>query len=151
MKVFKSMSVMLAALILAVACGKEETPVIEYLDVTPNNIAGEWKLVEWNGSPLNSDTYFYVDFIRKDREFVIYQNFDSIGDLPHKVEGNYNIELDIELGAVLVGNYKYDGGMWAHEYDVNNLTKNSMEWVAVDDPTFTQKFERCEIPSGIKE
>ena len=150
MKVFKSMSVMFAALILAVACGKEETPVIEYLDVTPNNIAGEWKLVEWNGSPINSDTYFYIEFIRKDREFVIYQNFDSIGDLPHKVEGNYNVELDIELGAILIGNYKYDGGMWSHDYDVNNLTKNSMEWIAVDDATFTQKFERCEIPAELK-
>lgn len=150
MKVFKSMSVMFTVLILAVACGKEETPVIEYLDVTPNNIAGEWKLVEWNDAPLNSDTYFYVDFIRKDREFVIYQNFDSIGNLPHTVEGNYNIELDIELGAILVGNYKYDGGMWSHDYDVNNLTKDSMEWVAVDAPSFTQKFERCEIPAELK-
>ena len=137
--------------IAAVSCEKDSMPEeAPQLEVNANNISGQWELVEWNGSPLNSDTYFYVDFIRKDREFVIYQNFDSIGDLPHKVEGNYNIEIDIELGAILVGNYKYDGGMWSHDYEVNNLTKDSMEWVAVDDPSFTQKFERCEIPAEIK-
>ena len=148
MKVFKSISVMFAALILAVACDKENAPVIEYLDVTPNNIAGEWKLVEWNGSPLDSNTYFYVEFIRKDLEFVIYQNFDSIGELPHKVEGNYAIEN--ELGAVIIGKYKYDGGFWSHDYEVKNLTKDSMKWVAVDEPSFVQKFERCEIPAEFK-
>ena len=150
MKVFKSMSVMFAALVLAVACGKEETPVVEYLEVTPNNIAGEWKLVEWNGAALSGDTYFYVEFIRKDREFVIYQNFDSMGQIAHTTEGNFNIQLDVELGAILVGKYKYDGGLWSHDYEVNNLTKSSMEWIAVDDPSFTQKFERCEIPAELK-
>lgn len=150
MKVFKSMSVMFAALVLAVACGKEEAPVIEYLDVTPNNIAGEWKLVEWNGAELSPETYFYVEFVRKDREFTIYQNFDSMGNIAHTSEGNFNIELDVELGPIIVGQYKYDGGLWSHDYEVNNLTKDSMEWIAADDPTFVQKFERCEIPAELK-
>ena len=150
MKVFKSMSVMFAALVLAVACGKEETPVIEYLDVTPNNLAGEWKLVEWSGAELSAETYFYVEFVRKDREFTIYQNFDSMGNISHMTQGNFNIELDVELGPIIVGQYKYDGGLWSHNYEVNNLTKDSMEWIAVDDSTFVQKFKRCSIPEELK-
>jgi hypothetical protein len=150
MKVFKSIALMFAAMVLAVSCSKDEPVVVEYLDVTPNNIAGEWKLVEWNGAALNADTYFYVNFVRKDREFVIYQNFDSIGNGAHKAEGNYSIAMDVELGAIISGNYKWDGGFWAHEYEVNNLTKTTMEWVATDDSTFVQKFERCDIPAELK-
>ena len=37
------------AAVVSVSCGKKD-PVVEYLDVTPNNIAGEWKLVEWDGT-----------------------------------------------------------------------------------------------------
>ena len=150
MKVFKSIAFMFAAMVLAVACGKEEPVVVEYLDVTPNNIAGEWKLVEWNGAALSADTYFYINFVRKDREFTIYQNFDSIGNFPHTADGNYSISVDIELGAIISGSYKWDGGFWSHDYEVNNLTETTMEWVATDDPSFVQKFERCDIPSELK-
>lgn len=151
MNIFKSMFVMLAAAVLAVSCGKENNePVVEYLDVTPNNLAGEWQLVEWKGEALNAETYFYIDMIRKDREYVIYQNFDSMGSMPHVITGNYNIETDLELGAIIRGKYDYDGGFWSHEYEVNDLTKTSMTWVAVDDPTFVQKFVRAEIPSDLK-
>lgn len=146
----KSIVVMLTAAVLAVSCGKEKLPQVEYLEVTPNNIAGEWQLVRWNHEPLDEATYFYVDFVRKDKTFTIYQNFDSIADMPHVVTGEFNLETDLEHGVFIIGMYDYDEGHWAHNYYVRNLTKDSMEWVAVDDDTFVQEFVRTSIPSEIK-
>lgn len=145
----KSMFFVLAAL-LTVACNREEQPVVEYLDVTPNNISGEWQLVEWKGAALDEDTYFYIDLVRKDREFVIYQNFDSMGNMPHVMTGNFNIETDLVKGAIITGMYDYSEGFWAHQYEVNDLTANTMTWVAVDDAEFVQKFVRCEITAELK-
>ena len=124
--------------------------MVEYLDVTPNNISGQWQLVEWCGKPLEEGIYFYVEFVRKDQTFTIYQNFDSMGDMPHVVTGRFNIDEDVEKGAVIWGDYDYDGGFWAHEYEVNNLTEDSMEWIAVDDPSFIQRFVRIAIPDDLK-
>lgn len=145
----KSIIGMLAAVVLAASCDKEQ-PVQEYLDVTPNNIAGEWELVEWKGAALDEGTYFYIDLVRKDKEFTIYQNFDSMGEMPHVVTGNFNLETDVLLGAIIRGVYDYSEGYWSHQYEVNDLTENTMTWVALDDPTFVQKFVRCTIPSELK-
>lgn len=150
MKLLKSLFFMFAAMAAIVSCSKE-TPVKKYLDVTPNNISGEWKLVEYNGAALEGDTYFYIEFIRKDGEYVIYQNFDSMGQLPHKVTGRFRIYTDQVNGAIISGDYDFDGGLWSYEYDVNNLTETTMDWLAIsDDSSFEQKFERCQIPEGIK-
>lgn len=147
----KSMIVVFAAALLAVSCDKE-APVVEYLDVTPNNISGQWQLVKWNGSDLSEGSYFYMDLVRKETKFTIYQNFDSMADMPHVVTGEFSIETDAELGAVISGMYDYDEGFWAHKYIVRNLTKDSMEWIASDDPSFVQEFVRVyEIPTSIKQ
>ena len=147
----KSLIVLLAAAMLAVSCDKE-VPAVEYLDVTPNNISGQWQLVKWNGSDLAEGSYFYMDLVRKESKFAIYQNFDSMADMPHVVPGEFSIETDVELGAVISGMYDYDEGFWAHKYIVRNLTKDSMEWIASDDPTFVQEFIRVsEIPDSIKQ
>ena len=146
----KSIFVMLVMALASVSC-TEETPVIEYLDVTPNNLSGKWQLVEWNGTPLAENTYFYIEFVRKDRKYTIWQNFDSMGSLPHKVTGIYNIGTDVELGAILSGMYDYDEGFWAHDYEVNDLTGSAMVWVATDEPAFVQKFIRVEsLPEDLK-
>ena len=63
MNKIKTMIQMLLASLLLLSCGKEE-PAVEYLEVTSNNISGEWKLVEWRGSALQDDTYFYIDLVR---------------------------------------------------------------------------------------
>lgn len=137
-----------AVWLLAVACGKEE-PVITYLEVTPNNVSGEWKLVEWNGVALDAGTYFYIDLVRKDRKFTIYQNFDSMGDMPHEITGEFNIELSDIGEPVMRGTYDYGEGLWSHKYLVKELTETSMKWIAVDDPAFIQKFVRTSIPSEL--
>ena len=141
----------MAVFAVVASCTKEK-PVVEYLDVTPNSISGSWELVLLNDSELQEGTYLYLDFVRKDRTFAIYQNFDSMSDYPHVVTGEFNIEMDVELGAIIRGIYDYDEGFWAHEYEVNNLTESSMEWVATDDPSFVQKFKRIpSIPENLKD
>ena len=149
MKLFRTIIMVLSAAVVLASC-TEETPVVEYLDVTPNNISGEWELVQWNGNALDDGTYFYIEFIRKDRKYVIYQNFKSIGEFPQVLTGTFNIETDVELGAIIRGMYDFDGGYWAHDYEVNNLTSGQMEWVAVDDIEFTQKFVKSKIPAELK-
>ena len=139
----------MAVFAVVASCTKEK-PVVVYLDVTPNSISGSWELVLLNDSELQEGTYLYVDFVRKERTFAIYQNFDSIDQQPHVLTGTFSIETDVERGAIIRGIYDYDGGFWAHQYEVNDLTENSMEWVAVDDPSYVQKFVRTSIPESIK-
>lgn len=145
----KSLIAILFAAFITVSCSKEEQKS-PYLEVTANNISGQWQLVEWNGAPLSDDTYFYVEFVRKDSKFTIYQNFDSMGDMPHVVTGEFNIEIDLEAGAIIRGMYDYDGGFWSHKYEIDDLTDNSMIWTAVDDPGFVQKFVRADIPDQVR-
>jgi PBP1b-binding outer membrane lipoprotein LpoB len=40
MKLFRTIIMVLSAAVVLASC-TEETPVVEYLDVTPNNISGE--------------------------------------------------------------------------------------------------------------
>ena len=143
MNKLKSILAVLAVAVLTIACQKESTDSKgQFLEVTPNNISGKWQLVEWNGESLKAGTYFYIEFIRKDRKFTIWQNFDSISDNAHVSTGAFNIEMDVESGAIVSGKYDYDGGFWSHDYEVNDLTSTTMIWVASDNKSFTQKFVR---------
>ena len=143
-KTFKSfISVLFASLIL-VSCGKEQPEVIEYLDVNANNISGSWELVDWNGSALQEGTYVFINLVRNDRTYTMYQNIDSFGDIPHVITGRYFIETDPAVGAVIRGDYDHDSGDWAHRYIVKDLTATSMTWVAKDNPEYIQKYERVE-------
>ena len=149
MKRLKSILAVLVVAVLAIACQKEQSGTqVEYLDVTPNNISGKWRLVEWDGQPLAEGTYFYIEIVRKDKKYTIWQNFGSIPENAHKVTGSYNIVTDVLLGAIIRGKYDFDGGLWAYDYEVNDLTSDRMTWVAIDDDnSFTQKFVRVsDIP-----
>ena len=142
MNKFKSILAILVVAVLAIACQKESDSNGQFLEVTPNNVSGKWQLVEWNGESLADGTYFYIEFIRKDKKFTIWQNFDSISENAHVSSGTYNIEMDVEIGAVMSGKYDFDGGFWSHDYEVNDLTSSTMTWVATDNKSFTQKFVR---------
>ena len=131
------------ALIMA-SCTEKPVETIEYLEVNAHNISGKWELVQWNGSSLTEGTYVYLNIVRNDRTYTMYQNLDSFTNVPHVVTGSYFIEYDPELGAILRGNYDHDSGDWAHRYIVKDLTADQMYWVAKDDPAFIQKFIRVE-------
>lgn len=140
----KTLMAAVAAAFICAACVKDEPVVIEYLDVNANNISGSWELVEWNGAPLQQGTYVFLDIVRKDNTYTIYQNVDSFSDMPHTVTGKFFLETDPALGAVIRGNYDHDSGDWAHRYIVLELTKDSMKWVAKDNPEYIQVYKRIE-------
>ena len=132
-----------------VACDNEpEVPVEPQLEVTANNIAGEWQLSSWKGAPLAEGSYVYLAFDRRERTFCIYQNLDSFST--RVLTGGFYIETDPELGAIIRGCYDYDRGDWAHRYVVTSLTANEMVWVAKDDPEDISIYIRTEIPAEIK-
>ena len=136
-----------------ISCVEKETPIAEpQLDVNAHNISGSWKLVEWNGSALNESTYMYVNFVRNDKTFTIYQNLDSFNNVPHVATGTFYIETDMELGAIIRGMYDYDSGDWSHRYIVKSLTASEMIWIAKDDDTYIQKFAKVDsIPVAEQE
>lgn len=148
MKRFKNIlaSALAALSFFAVSCDRNDItePQVEYLDVNANNISGKWELVEWNGNALTTGTYVFMEIVRNDRTFKIYQNLDSFSDVPHVVSGSYYIETDPELGAIIRGVYDHDSGDWAHRYIIKDLTASEMTWVAKDDPDYIQKYVRVE-------
>lgn len=81
----------LLALIATAFCAcDDDKSYVAPLDVTPNNLAGTWQLVQWNGAPLAEGSYVYIEFIRKDQKYVMYQNLDSFG--ARKLTGRFAIE-----------------------------------------------------------
>ncbi len=130
-------------------CSSDDEYVEPQLDVTPHNISGEWQLASWHqGLKPAEGTYVYLSFERKDSRFTIYQNIDSFQ--AHTATGQFAIELDPELGAVIRGQYDYDGGDWAHRYLVKSLTAKEMVWVAKDDATDVSVYVRTEIPASVR-
>ena len=150
MNIIKKITILLAAVLMA-SCAEKEEPIV-YLDVNAHTISGSWQLMEWNGIAMNETTYMYVNFVRNDKTYTMYQNLDSFVDVPHVVTGSFYIETDLELGAVIRGNYDYDSGDWAHRYIVKDLTETEMTWIAKDDETYVQKFVRVDsIPADVTE
>lgn len=139
-------SLLAAAAMIAVSCEKNDVSdkEVAQLEVNAHTVSGKWKLMEWNGSGLTEGTYMYIDIVRNDKTYTMYQNMDSFTDVPHIVTGSYYLYTDLELGALIRGNYDYDGGDWAHRYIIKSLTENDMLWVAKDDSSFTQYFVRVE-------
>ncbi len=143
MNIIKKTTILIISIFAMAACAEKEEPVV-YLDVNAHNISGSWQLVEWNGMAMTDSTYMYVNFVRNDRTFTIYQNIDSFTGIPHVATGTFYIDTDMELGAIIRGMYDYDSGDWAHRYIVRELTATSMKWVAKDDSGYVQVFERVE-------
>ena len=143
MKSIKFFMIALCVLV-ASACDKNDLSQTEpvYLEVNANNISGQWELAEWNGAAMQEGTYVYLDIVRNDRTYTMYQNPDSFSDVPHVVTGSYFLETDPELGAIIRGNYDHDSGDWSHRYIIRDLTADEMTWVAKDDASFVQKFVR---------
>ena len=149
MNIVKTILAVALAAMTMVSCDKKDQsePAEPQLEVNANNISGNWELVKWNEAELEEGTYVYINFVRNDRTYTMYQNLDSFSNVPHVVSGSYFIDTDPELGAIIRGNYDHDSGDWAHRYIVKSLTATKMVFVAKDDATFIQEFARIsEIP-----
>lgn len=141
---FAVLSLALAAL---GSCDDDIT-YITPMEVTPNNIAGTWYLAEWNGEAPAEGSYVYIELIRKDTRYKMYQNIDSFS--ARKIEGRYAIYTDQELGAIIRGEYDNSVGDWRHRYIVTDLDETSMVWTAKDDPSDVSLYKRCDgIPEEI--
>ncbi len=149
MKRFILLTISLLA-ITFVACDQPapEEPTEPQLEVTANNIAGEWKLTEWKGEPLAEGSYVYLSIDRRERSYVLYQNLDSFST--RVLTGSFFIETDPERGAVIRGNYDYDRGDWANRYCVISLTANEMVWASSNNVVDQSVYTRTQIPDEIK-
>lgn len=130
------------------ACSDDEGYQKPAMDVTPNNIAGTWRLQSWSGGDMAEGSYVYIDFVRSDRTYTLYQNIDS--QQLRTITGRYYIELDAEYGAIIRGNYDYGNGDWAHRYIVTELTAERMVWTAMDNTKDVSVYVRAELPEGFK-
>lgn len=150
MKNFWKMMALAALLIVGVGCGPiegGEMPEPE-LEVTPNNIAGTWTLSTLNDQPLAESSYVYIDFVRSDRTFTLYQNVDSFGN--RTLTGRYYLYVDDELGVVMIrGEYDHGAGEWNHRYIVESLTRNSMRLVAKDNTGDVCYYQRTTLPAEL--
>ena len=79
--IFKMMLLLTMALFMS--CGDDdEVKLPDTKDVNYANIAGTWRLSEWNGEKIDGDTrYYYIKFDRKEkdgkRSYTIYTNLNS--------------------------------------------------------------------------
>ena len=137
---------MVIVAMLAMGCSKPDYNGSPFLDVTPNNIKGVWRLESYdNGEKIAEGCYYYIVFERSERTFVTYDNLGSME--VYKTSGRYDIVTD--GAAVIRGMYDFGRGDWEHSYYVRNLTADSMCWVATDDETITQVYVRAELPEWI--
>ena len=137
---------MVLVAILAMGCTKPGYNGSPFLDVTPNNIKGVWRMESYdNGVKLAEGSYYYIVFDRSERTFVTYDNLSSMEAV--KTSGRYDIKTD--GAAVIRGMYDFGRGDWEHSYYVRNLTTDSMLWVATDDETITQVYVRAELPEEL--
>ena len=123
----------------------------ELIDVTPTTISGLWMLESYdNGNTLADGAFVYIDFVRSDRSYTIYQNVGSM--YTRTITGNYFIDTDPEFGAVIRGNYgtdEFNYFDWSHRYIVE-MSADRMRWTAKDDPENISVYVRAESMPEIK-
>ena len=146
MKKIVKFAMVIVAMVAAFGCSKPDISGIVFLDVTPNNIKGVWRLESYdNGVKLAEGSYYYIVFDRAERTFVTYDNLSSMET--RKLSGRYDITTN--GAAVIRGMYDFGRGDWEHSYYVRNLTDDSMVWVATDDENISQVYVRDVLPEWI--
>ena len=131
-----------------VACTPDEDLTPQQLEVTPNNVSGIWTLAEVNGESLPDSLYCYIQFVRRDRTFTMYQKFDSM--YPRRLTGSFSITKDDYKGYILDGKYDYGVGNWNNSYVVTELYEESMILTVDSENGDVCKYVRCnEVPSEI--
>ncbi|WP_303207648.1 lipocalin family protein [Bacteroides oleiciplenus] len=146
---------MLVTAFLLSACSEEEMmSEPEYLPVNYANIAGTWKLSEWNGQEMGEERYCYLVIGRKadedtgKRTLDIYMNMDS--DKSRHLTSTYELEEDEDLGTIISGMYDHSAGFWNNSYLISELEYSRMVWTVSDDFEDVSVYVRCdEVPEDI--
>lgn len=157
MKTLFRMMAICALLLVAASCSDEEVAdgKLPPLEVNYANVAGTWKLSNWNGDELNEPRYYYITFDRKEeggkRKYTVYTNLNSA--VSERITGTFLLDQEEELGDLISGTYDYtlstnDG--WEHSYIVTELNSESMSWKAKEDAEEVRIYTRCsEVPADI--
>lgn len=115
------------------------------IDVTPTSLAGVWMLESYdNGKTLAEGNFVYIEFVRSNRSYTLYQNVGSM--YTQTMSGNYSIETDPNYGAIIRGNYgasDHNYSDWSHRYIVS-MTADRMRWQAKDDAENVSVYVRVE-------
>ena len=120
MKRFLGFTMVLFAVLGLSSCSQEVGLRGEYLDVTPNNISGVWRV----------------------------ESYDNLGSMEvYRRSGRFDITTD--KAAIIRGMYDFGAGDWEHSYYVRDLTKERMVWVATDDESLVTVYARAELPEWI--
>lgn len=148
MKTFLKTIVLMLVLTGVFSCSPEEDLTPQSLEVTPNNISGIWKLADVNGKALPEGLYCYIQFVRKDRTFTMYQKFDSM--YPRRLTGLFDITKDEYKGYILGGKYDNGVGDWNNSYVVTSLYEESMQLTVDAENGDVCNYVRCnEVPAEI--
>ena len=156
MKTLFRMMALFSLLFVAASCGDDDEAMITpSLDVNYANVAGTWKLSEWNGEELNDSRYYYITFNRKEedgkRKYIVYTNLNSA--VSERFTGTFLLSKDKNEADVISGTYDYtlsteDG--WENMYFVSELTNEKMSWTATEDAEEVRVYTRCaEVPADI--
>ena len=148
---------LLLTTMLFVSCGDDdEVKLPDTKDVNYANIAGSWRLSEWNGENLEGDTrYYYITFDRKEkdgkRSYTIYTNLNSATS--EQIPGSFLLSKEDDYGDIISGTYYYQlhtDDEWEYSYIVSGLTDTSMIWTAKEDMGEMKVYTRCnEVPADI--
>ena len=148
MKTFLKTIALMLVLTGVFSCSPEEDLTPQSLEVTPNNISGIWKLADVNGKALPEGLYCYIQFVRKDRTFTMYQKFDSM--YPRRLTGLFDITKDDYKGYILGGKYDNGVGDWNNSYVVTSLYEESMQLTVDAENGDVCNYVRCnEVPVEI--
>ena len=137
----KTLVMLSAVLLFATSCTKEDVETVQYLEVNASNIHGNWQLETINGTAVKDGSFFYINFNRSGQKFKIWDGMRTVPSSYDYSEGTFDFFTKPELGTYIRGidSVKEE---WGDLYVIKNLTKNSMTWVGVNDPTFIQTFIR---------
>ena len=132
-----------SAMLLAASCSKvnpaDETE--QLLEVNASNLHGKWALTSVNNTSVSEGAYFHINFNRSGEKFQSWNAMNSIPSSYDYSEGTFKLYDDPELGTYIRG-IDNAGEEWGDCYVIKELTRNSMVWVGVNDPSFVQTFER---------
>ena len=149
---FKYALMTLALCVGFASCSKNEDyePQPQQLIINYANFSGIWQLVSYNGHQLEEGTYLYIDFIRRDHVFRMYDNLQSM--YGQKRTGTYYInEYEKTETMVLSGIYDNGVGGWNDEYTISSLTEKELRLTTRGDNPEIQIYNRLDkLPEGLE-
>lgn len=120
--IFKIMAMLMLALSFGNCSDDDDTvQAPARLEVSNVTLAGYWQLAEIDGQSTAPGSYVYMEFVRRDQTFKIYENMGSM--YATLKTGKFTYKTDAYGVTTLSGRYDsmLDDNKWAHDYIVESL------------------------------